>query len=638
MRLIKAILATLLLTLLGWADTTITGQVLDPNNNPYRSGTYQITFIQSNAEGAAIPTVGGSTVFQQFFTGILDTNGNFPAGIAVADNNQVTPSGSQWKFSICASGGTPCFSTSLTITGASQSVTASLQAAAALLNPVSLSQTVADLTIDGILKLADLNGADDKHWLYGNAACPTLPTEGSLGNLDHVLIQCKVNGTPNSWVTFIHSQTDGGGVPENEWVLKAYYHPAVIVDNIGDGSPQGRRATFGWRDNGNMRWMWQFDPTGADTNDIALVEVDPGESRFYLFNVPTWTNTIGVGTTVQNELRGNTRLRGSVQSEAFYNNTTGRAAFSWLKTSGEQTWLRHSGVRQLTLATARDSGTEFITLGGDSGVGNGGEFYLWGVGGVGATDYERLFIGNTAGGEFNILTQQGGTGVSRTLNLGAVGAAGQVAFKVNNTTQWIVNTNGDLITASDGLNDIGLSGNNRPANIYASTEVNAPVIKATTAFTSGSDPADAGTHRLANAEQVCWEAAPAGGDICIDTDASEVLNLGGVNASAVSVSAELTIGAGGMAANAAGFKHSRTTEGCATAASAGATCDVTITWGTTFADANYTVICSGLTIAQGVPVEGGIHTQIAASVQFRTVAATAAAAEFDKISCIAVHD
>jgi len=119
-----------------------------------------------------------------------------------------------------------------------------------------------------------------------------------------------------------------------------------------------------------------------------------------------------------------------------------------------------------------------------------------------------------------------------------------------------------------------------------------------------------------------------GGDIVLDPGAG----VGTARNGRISIENGVNVDGGG-------FKHKRNTEGCATAATTGASCDVTITWSTAFADANYSVNCDGLDITSGVPVDGGIHTQVAASVQFRTVAVTAVAAEFDKVVCsAAVHD
>jgi hypothetical protein len=49
----------------------------------------------------------------------------------------------------------------------------------------------------------------------------------------------------------------------------------------------------------------------------------------------------------------------------------------------------------------------------------------------------------------------------------------------------------------------------------------------------------------------------------------------------------------GIGNNGTGFKHKRGIAGCATSASAGAFCTTTFSWATPFADANYTVSCSG---------------------------------------------
>lgn len=97
--------------------------------------------------------------------------------------------------------------------------------------------------------------------------------------------------------------------------------------------------------------------------------------------------------------------------------------------------------------------------------------------------------------------------------------------------------------------------------------------------------------------------------------------------------------AASVAPDGGGFKHSRNSGGCTTAAVLMATCDSTITWTTPFADAAYTPICVGLGAASGVPLNGGVVApQLAASIAFRTVAGTAAAAHYGFISCIAVHD
>jgi hypothetical protein len=87
-----------------------------------------------------------------------------------------------------------------------------------------------------------------------------------------------------------------------------------------------------------------------------------------------------------------------------------------------------------------------------------------------------------------------------------------------------------------------------------------------------------------------------------------------------------------------GYQAVRTVAGCATPASAGATCRTTVTWTSPFEDSNYTPHCDGLAITAGVPLNGGITGKVAASVTFQTVSATAAVAQFTNIVCSAFHD
>ena len=94
----------------------------------------------------------------------------------------------------------------------------------------------------------------------------------------------------------------------------------------------------------------------------------------------------------------------------------------------------------------------------------------------------------------------------------------------------------------------------------------------------------------------------------------------------------------GVAQDSGGIKHLRGTVGCATAASVGSTCDTTITWTTPFADASYTINCQGIGVTSGVPAEGAVITRTATAVSFRTIAETAAAAQFTTIECMALHD
>lgn len=93
----------------------------------------------------------------------------------------------------------------------------------------------------------------------------------------------------------------------------------------------------------------------------------------------------------------------------------------------------------------------------------------------------------------------------------------------------------------------------------------------------------------------------------------------------------------GVGADGSGFKHKRGVSGCTTAAAAGATCSSTVTWGTAFADANYTATCN-VNGSSGPVAYVGISSKIAASLSVAITAVTANAATATTFECIAVHD
>lgn len=115
-------------------------------------------------------------------------------------------------------------------------------------------------------------------------------------------------------------------------------------------------------------------------------------------------------------------------------------------------------------------------------------------------------------------------------------------------------------------------------------------------------PATTGQINLANADKTCWMRSGGGGDHC----------HGEVQFARVA--------------------------GCATAASLAAVCTTTVAWASGFADTSYTVTCVGAAITSGVPINGGLTSKTNTQVVFQTVSATAAAAQYTNIECVATHD
>lgn len=117
---------------------SVTAQVKDSNGNLYQNCTGNVNFVPSPT-ATTVPTIGGS-VFQTTYTiASCDSFGNFAITLpdnALIQDGHTGPTASQWVFfiqssSVCFAGQKFSFSDTLTITGASQNITSSLQAAAA---------------------------------------------------------------------------------------------------------------------------------------------------------------------------------------------------------------------------------------------------------------------------------------------------------------------------------------------------------------------------------------------------------------------------------------------------------------------------------------------------------------------------
>lgn len=121
--------------------TNVTGTVIDPNNLPYGSGTISAALV---IPGGQSPTLNGYIYSPPTQPVGLNLAGAFL--MRLADNTILQPGGTQWTFTVCSaiggiqpsSGKGPvCFSVTLTISGASQDISAQLQAAALPLSNIA---------------------------------------------------------------------------------------------------------------------------------------------------------------------------------------------------------------------------------------------------------------------------------------------------------------------------------------------------------------------------------------------------------------------------------------------------------------------------------------------------------------------
>jgi hypothetical protein len=149
MRTLRWLLLFSLSTLAAAQFTTVSGTVTDPNGLPYANGTITAKLVLAGTT----PTINGGSFTM---TGSAGLNGAGSFIMRLADSLVMTPT-ANWSFTVCSAGGTiqpsggtgpQCFTPApITITGASQSITVQLNAAALALSsaPIVSNNTYARL-------------------------------------------------------------------------------------------------------------------------------------------------------------------------------------------------------------------------------------------------------------------------------------------------------------------------------------------------------------------------------------------------------------------------------------------------------------------------------------------------------------
>lgn len=122
-----------------WAQhTTVSATIVDGHGTPYANCTGTANFLGENTTPGAGPYTLGGSPFQTVVPIFCDSFGAFR--VSLASNTSITPTPSQWRFSITSAlgytGGPYSFNAVSTITGLTQDVSSLLSAAAPLL-PVS---------------------------------------------------------------------------------------------------------------------------------------------------------------------------------------------------------------------------------------------------------------------------------------------------------------------------------------------------------------------------------------------------------------------------------------------------------------------------------------------------------------------
>lgn len=265
----------LLLPLSSFAQSTlVNGTVTDPNGVPYANAAMKIVLVdtasgipvgsptvtvasQAQCTAARAGTAPCQIPIQGTFQLALDSSGNIPGGgIVLSDNSLVTPSGTQWQFTVTTPGipppqgfGPQTFTSTITITGATQNISAVLQAAAlaqgAILGRggVSLISTPFSATPN----FAYTQGSQETSFsmqLTGNVTSSTVSGPFSTGSdIQLILCQDATGGRTFSWPSvFLNVPTlasAGNGCTAGTWVFCGSVGNAACPANQWQNTDQG---------------------------------------------------------------------------------------------------------------------------------------------------------------------------------------------------------------------------------------------------------------------------------------------------------------------------------------------------------------------------------------------------------------
>lgn len=175
--------------------------------------------------------------------------------------------------------------------------------------------------------------------------------------------------------------------------------------------------------------------------------------------------------------------------------------------SGNSIQLQINDAAQWTVAAGSLTTPTNANIGANGGAANPANIFASTsiVAADGGTSEVTLSDGSVAGSGALTVTATGAA-----LGLVATGA-NPINFTTNGAAQWAINSSGDLVTASDGLNNIGGSSTTlRPANVWASSTVGAALGTDVGVTLSVSGLAGTSAATAATAGQAVTVAAGAG--------------------------------------------------------------------------------------------------------------------------------
>jgi endosialidase-like protein len=125
------------------SNTIVSGTVYDAAGTVMANAVVSAQFV-----GDPLSNVSGANFPRTITPVMCDTQGRF--SVTVTDNTSVLPVGSRWRFQFCPPATDPqCYQFLLTISGATQDITAQIQIPAVIVNPVNMPRAYLSSEING---------------------------------------------------------------------------------------------------------------------------------------------------------------------------------------------------------------------------------------------------------------------------------------------------------------------------------------------------------------------------------------------------------------------------------------------------------------------------------------------------------
>jgi hypothetical protein len=252
--LLSAILCLLLVGACYAQSTTVSSTVVDAASTTWKNGTFSLTFrvSASNPTGqyywAGVPFNVSQTI-----SGNLDNTGSF--SVSVPSNTSITPAGSTWTYAVCPAASSPCYSTNVTITGATQSLSGITPPAASvsLSNPPAGVSAYNDAEITGAKTgsyywnltdstLHTCSGFPPCTWLSIGSTSSILPSNNTFTGNNTFSLLTTFNGGLTSAGPNTLNGTTNAGVAGNVGIKPATSDAHLFVSINGNDSNDG----FSW--------------------------------------------------------------------------------------------------------------------------------------------------------------------------------------------------------------------------------------------------------------------------------------------------------------------------------------------------------------------------------------------------------